>query len=224
MVGVAFAAVPILYATDGIVLATTDAACSFRLDTTGEKPIVISSQAELAALMPVGWSKGETVVATAPDGTAYPIVSGASGAGSLNVSQYINASGAWIIENSAYGTVKAGVAWSVFGGGGTLAESTTSPFVMDTYQPGPNRHISALRSAWPGIAYSGDIWAGDKSAASTLTLVSPGGETTTTNFTGCGAMEFAPKEIGLWSVSLASDVETLVGSIYVSGGFVLKFD
>ena len=192
--GAVFAAVPMLYATDGIVLATTAEAHSFRLDTTGERPIVVSSQAELAALMPIGWRKGETVVATAPDGTTYQIVSSASAAGSLNVSQYIDASGVWKLDNSSYGTVKAGVAWSVFGGGGTLAESVTSPFVMDTYQTGPNRRISALRSVWPGIAYSGDNWAGDKSAASTLTLVSPDGETTTTNFTGCGAQAFVAEK------------------------------
>ena len=83
--GAALAAALPLCAVDGTVLATTAEPCSFRLDTIGENPVVVSSQEGLAALMPLGWSKGDDVVALAPNGIAHQIVSGASAAGSASV-------------------------------------------------------------------------------------------------------------------------------------------
>ena len=218
----AAAALP-LAAADGDFMASSPSACAFRLNTLDEAPFVVASQEDLASLMSVGWSKGESAVATAPDGASTTLASVASSSGSATASSFVDESGVWYLYNPAYGTVKLGVAWSVFGGGGTLAESATLPFVMDTYNAGPDRRISKTFPAWPGIAYSGDVWAGDRAAESTLELVSPNGTTTTTNFTGCGALTFTPKKSGTWHVTLASDAETLVGTIYVSGGIVVSF-
>ena len=214
------AALP-LCAVDGTVLATTAEPCSFRLDSTGESPVVVSSQEGLAALMPLGWSKGDDVVALAPDGIAHPIVSSASAAGSASVAQYVDAGGVWLLSNPTYGTVKLGVAWSVFGDGGTLAESAAAPFVADTVLDGPNRR-NAMQPI-PPITYSGDGWSGDGTAASSLTVAPPAGKGSPTVFAGLagdGAQPFAFNRSGLWSVTLTmADGTMREALISVIGGF-----
>ena len=200
----------------------TSAAKSFRLNTLDEAPFVVASSAELADLMPIGWSKGESVVVTGPGGEE-AIVSVAAAADSTNAVSCIDASGVWRLYNPAYGTVKFGVQWGVFGGGGgTLAESPAVPFVMDTYLVGPNRR-SKMLGAWPGISFTGDRWAGDGSAASMVTIVDPDGNSVTTNFAGIGAMVFSPQTVGKWTITLANDVDTLTGEIMASGGFAIIF-
>ena len=199
----------------------TSAAKSFRLNTLDEAPFVVASSAELADLMPIGWSKGESVVVTGPGGED-AIVSVAAAADSTNAVSCIDTSGVWRLYNPAYGVVKLGVQWAVFGGGGTLAESTVSPFVMDTYLAGPDRRGKML-GAWPSISFTGDRWAGDGSAASTVTIVDPDGNSVATNFTGIGAMAFSPQTVGKWTVTLANDVDTLTGEIMASGGFTIIF-
>ena len=218
--GAVFAAAQPLCAVDGTVLATTADPCLFRLDTSGETPIVVSSQEELSGLMPIGWGKGDSVVATAPDGTTYQIISGASSSGSMSVSQYIDAAGVWLLENSTLGTVKAGVQWSVFGGG-QLAASDAKPFVADTVRVGPNRR-GGYSDVWPAIAYTGDDWGRNSVLESTVTLVSPKGDTITTNFTGNGVMAFSPKQTGRWSVTLVNDSQTLEGAIFISPAFLMR--
>ena len=197
----------------------TSAAKGFRLNTLDEAPFVVASSSELADLMPIGWSKGESVVATGPNRTD-TLVSVAEAAGSTNAVLCIDAGGVWHLYNPAYGTVRLGVAWSVFGGGGTLAESATLPFIMDTYKAGPNRR-GRVRGAWPGISFTGDRWVGDGSAASTVTVVDPDGNATVTNFTGTGAMAFNPQTVGKWTITLANDLDTLTGDIMASGGITL---
>ncbi|MBQ9432070.1 MAG: hypothetical protein IJU44_11030 [Kiritimatiellae bacterium] len=221
--GTAFAAVPLLYAADGIVLATSTEACVFRLDTSGETPIVVSSQEELSGLMPIGWGKGDNVTVTSPDGATFPVVSAASEAGSETVSQHIQAAGVWLLENSTYGIVKVGVQWSVFGGGGQLAESDARTFVADTVGPGPDRR-GKIPDAWPAIAYTGNSWGRNsvsESSESTLTLVPPHGAAITASFTGNGAMTFSPKQSGLWNIILKNESQTLVGTIFIPHGFLL---
>ena len=223
--GTALAAALPLCAVDGTVLATTVEPCLFRLDTTGENPVFVSSQGGLAALMPLGWSKGDDVVAMAPDGTAHQIVSGASAAGSASVAQYVDAGGLWLLSNPTYGTVKLGVAWAVFGDGGTLAQSAAAPFVADTLLDGPNRRN--VMQPIPPIAYSGDGWGGDGTAVSSLTVAPPAGKGSATAFAGLegdGVQPFAFKRSGRWTVTLAmADGTTREASIGIIGGIVMNF-
>ena len=207
----------------GDVMATTAEAKAFRLNTLDEAPFVVASSSELADLMPIGWSKGESVTATAPGGAADALVSVAASAGSTNAVSCIDESGVWYLYNPAYGTVKLGVQLAVFGGGGgVMADSDASPFVMDTYRDGPDRRGRVL-GTWPGISFTGDRWAGDGSAASTVTVVDPDGNATVANFTGTGSMAFDPQTVGKWTITLANGLDTLVGEITASGGFSIIF-
>jgi len=217
----AAAALP-LAAADGDFMASSPSACAFSLNTLDEMPFVVASQEDLASLMSIGWSKGESAVATAPDGTSTNLASVAASSGSATASSFVDEGGVWYLYNPAYGTVKLGVAWSVFGGGGTLAESATLPFIMDTYKAGPNRRGRVL-GTWPGISFTGDRWAGDGSAASTVTVVDPDGNATVANFTGTGSMAFDPQTVGKWTITLANGLDTLVGEITASGGFSIIF-
>ncbi|MBR2838774.1 MAG: hypothetical protein IKE55_08325 [Kiritimatiellae bacterium] len=201
----------------GDVLATS-AAMAFRLNTLDEMPFVVASQEELEGLMPIGWSKGESVTAIAPSGAADALVAVAEAAGSTNAASCINASGVWRFYNPAYGTVKLGVQSSVFGGGGTvLADSDVKPFVMDTFLAGPNRRGRAT-GPWPCISFTGDRWAGDGSVASTVTIVDPAGNSVTTNFAGSGAMVFDPQTVGKWTITLVNGLDTLTGDVMATGG------
>lgn len=113
--------------------------------------------------------------------------------------------GGWRIVSSADGREYAwgDVAWTV-----------------DSVGDGPNRRV--IRGHEPPVAYSGDDWTGDAAKASTLTFVSPQGETTTIQRTGTGAVVFTFNRTGTWAVSLTmADGTTRHAEIDVRGTFVI---
>lgn len=84
---------------------------------------------------------------------------------------------------------------------------------VDTRQAGPDR--TTLKKGVPAVAYSGDGWAGDASAASTLTLRSPSGAETTHSLTGTGAQSFPLREAGVWNITLVSAKGTMSSAVTV---------
>ena len=115
--------------------------------------------------------------------------------------------GAWCIVSSPDGCE---YAWS-----------GVSVYPVDSRLPGPDR-VTKRKDALP-VAYTGDNWIGDASKASTLTFVSPEGETTTLNLAGTGAQPFALKKSGDWTVQLAmADGSTRDATLTVIGeAFIL---
>ena len=92
-------------------------------------------------------------------------------------------------------------------------------FMADAKQKGPNRRVK--RGSIPPVAYSGDDWAGDESADSTLTLRSPRGVNSVFNLTGTGAYAFSPWEVGSWTVTLTTASGTQTATVDVTGGFIM---
>ena len=74
-------------------------------------------------------------------------------------------------------------------------------YLLDTVQTGPDRE--AKKGEIPPIAYSGDDWTGDLTAASTVTFTSPSGTATVWNKVGNGADTFTFNANGVWTVTLA---------------------
>lgn len=103
--------------------------------------------------------------------------------------------------------------------GGLLYGSLPASCIVDSAKPGPDRTVRDPKHT-PPFAYTGDGWCGDPSAVSTLTFVSPGGVTTKEeNCVGTGALAYElPRGIGVWTVTLACDGETLVCHLNRSGG------
>jgi hypothetical protein len=101
------------------------------------------------------------------------------------------------------------------------AWSGVSVYPVDSRLPGPDR-VTKHRNALP-VAYTGDNWIGDASKASTLTFVSPEGETTTLNLAGTSAQPFALKKSGDWTVQLTmADGSTRDATLTVIGeAFIL---
>ena len=101
------------------------------------------------------------------------------------------------------------------------AWSGASVYPVDSRLPGPDR-VTKRKDALP-VAYTGDNWIGDASKASTLTFVSPEGETTTLNLAGTGATPFTLKKSGDWTVQLAmADGSTRDATLTVIGeAFIL---
>lgn len=225
---VTFAAVAALSATgalaaDGDFIASSSAT-AFSLNTTVSSVISVSSQSDIDSLMSVGWSKGESATLSASDGvTSHVLASVATQSGQASIASCLLSGGVWRLWNPAYGTVRVGVPWSVFSGEDvTIDTSSTQVFCVDTKSEGPNRRGSYLKF-WPGIAYSGDLWAGSVSAVSTLTVVPPEGAPEVTNLTGCGALAFLPQEIGVYTLTLVSEAGTLTSEVRTSGGMSLIF-
>lgn len=197
----------------------TSQAATFRFYGNPERVYSLVSAAELAA-WPVTWRAGETVVATAMDG-AETTLSGGTDATSASLP---NKGGVWTLVNSAEGTARVGVPWTVFDDGGAYGANATAGFVADMVQTGPDRKLK--KSEVPPVAYSGDDWAGDLSKAATITFTPPEGsglEATTWNKTGKGAEAFTFNAKGDWTVTLAfADGTTKTATITIeSAGFML---
>jgi hypothetical protein len=96
-----------------------------------------------------------------------------------------------------------------------------SVYPVDSRLSGPDR-VTKRRDALP-VAYTGDNWIGDASKASTLTFVSPEGETATLNLAGTGAQPFTLKKTGDWTVQLTmADGSTRDATLTVIGeAFIL---
>ena len=201
--------------------AMTSTLGGIRLNTTGDSTILATRAAvDDFANWPVTYQAGETVTATAPDGTVSTLAQSAASAGSVAFAP--TAGGLWKLANSSGETALVGVAWSVFGDGSSQDFGPYTPFRMDTVGEGPNRKSKAGNT--PPVAYTGDNWAGDASKASTLTFTPPTGagiSASTQSFTGTGATPFRFKGLGDWTVQLTmADGTTLNAVITLDGGTV----
>ena len=170
---------------------------TFRLYLAGDSAYSLTNAADVATWK-VTWREGETVDATAMDGTETTLSDGVVGECSLPAK-----GGAWRLSNSEGGTATICIPWTVYNDGGTYGASATAGFVADMVQTGPDRKLK--KSETPPVAYSGDDWAGDLSKASTITFTPPedsGLEPTTWNKTGRGASAFTFNKTGVWTVTL----------------------
>ena len=201
--------------------AMTSTLGGIRLNTTGDSTILATRAAvDDFANWPVTYQTGETVTATAPDGTVSTLAQNAASAGSVAFAP--TAGGLWKLVNSSGETALVGVAWSVFGDGSSQDFGPYTPFRMDTVGEGPNRKSKAGNT--PPVAYTGDNWAGDASKASTLTFTPPMGSgisASTQAFTGTGATPFRFRGSGDWAVRLEmADGTTLNSVVTIVGGTV----
>lgn len=98
---------------------------------------------------------------------------------------------------------------------GLVVASEVADFVADTVGEGPDRR-GKKRDPWPGIAFTGDGWAGSADAASTLTVTSPKGVASSNAHVGSGAVEFAPDATGVWTVELSYGSTTLTSAVTVT--------
>ena len=219
--GVAFlACVYSLHAAVGDVMAETETAAAFDVWTSSDATYAATTADELSALQ-VSYFAEETVTATAWDGATTMLVDVADSSGS--VAFPADKGGVWTLVNSAQGTARIGVPWSVFQDGGDLAQSgDSSAFGVDSVQEGPNRKTRRA-DALP-VAYSGDNWGGDASKTASLTVLSPDAEETTRSFAGTGTESFGFDKLGRWKFSLQmEDGSVKESSVLVLGGLVVKF-
>lgn len=197
---------------------------AFKLCTT--MPIGIATQAEKEAFgaYPLTFLAGETITATAPDGTSQTIKDNADADGSQSFIP--TTGGIWTLTNSGRGSVAVVVGWDVYDDGWTLNPSVEAAFKLDTYDNGPDRKLK--KREVPPIAYSGDDWAGDLSKAATITFTPPEGyglEATTWDDLsgGNGARAFTFNARGVWTVALTfADNTTRTAHINIqTAGFML---
>ena len=182
-----------LCAVDGTLLAQSGDSPEFDVYSADGATYAAMSASEIAGLMPVTWKAGETVTVTSPGGVETELTS-------PSLASVLNAGGVWTLANSVQGTARIGVAWSVYGDGGTLASGgMAGAYGVDSVQPGPDRRTKML-DILP-VAYSGDSWAGDMSQASSLTFTAPDGTATALNLSGTGTTYFRMAS-GLWTVCL----------------------
>ena len=168
------------------------------------------------------YAAGATLTATAPDGTPSTLVSAASADGAYSWTGA--AGGVWTLANSVHGFARIGVAWAVYGDGGTLATGgAAEAYAADSMQSGPNRRIH-FHDVLP-VAYTGDNWVGDASKAATVTFTPPAGsglDPTTLNLTGTGTQSFAFQKPGLWTVRLTmSNGMVREATVNISTGMML---
>ncbi len=128
-------------------------------------------------------------------------------------------------------SLPAGYAVSAEGGAYRLAASADgaaflaadAQLMLDTMQPGPDRRVTSSKRLLP-FAYTGDDWAFAPEAASTLTFLSPDGETTTVGCTGTGAEVHPLRRSGVWTVTLSgTGVTTLTSLIDFTGDGTVLF-
>ena len=218
----ASAAFPILAGED---LATSAAFGGVHMNTSG-RPTVISSQSDMTALAawPVTYREGETVTATASDGTTRTLADNAAASGAAAFAP--DAGGLWRLVNSNGETALVGVSWSVFGESWTLDFVTGSRVGMHTIGDGPDRKVK--KGDVPPVAYSGDDWCGDVSKSVSVTFTPPTGSgisPTTLQLNGTGATTFTFTEPGRWTVSLTmADGTTRTATLFVYRAmFVISF-
>lgn len=208
------------HAAVGDVMAETETAAAFDVWTSADATYAAMSADELST-MQVSYFADETVSATAWDGSMKMLVEFADSSGSVAFSP--ERGGVWTLVNSAQGTARIGVPWSVFQDGGDLAQSVDSPaFGVNSMQEGPNR--KTRREDVLPVAYSGDDWCGDASKASSLTVLSPDATETAMSFSGTGTESFGFDKLGRWKFSLQmADESVKEASVLVLGGLVVKF-
>ena len=165
---------------------------------TAPRPTTISTLAALDALAacPVTWQDGETVTATEPDSSVRTLADNTPSAGSVVYSP--RTVGSWSLANSNGGSWSFTITVAAFVG---VSSQPSDAIAMDTVGQGPDRAAKAGQT--PPVAYSGDDWRGNASAASTLTFTPPMGAATTQNLSGTGATAFQFRQPGAWTVQLA---------------------
>jgi len=204
-----------LFAVDGTLLAQSGDSPAFDVYSVDNATYSVASLAEIAALPRVFSRAGETVTATSPDDSVTTL-------SSPSLVSVLVAGGVWTLADSAQGSARVGVAWTVYGDGGMLATGVSGPYAVESARPGPDRktHMSA---ALP-VAYTGDNWIGDAAKAATLVFTSPSGVVTELDLTGTGANRFRFGESGQWNVRLAmNDGVTLEAVVSIVGGLYLTF-
>lgn len=94
---------------------------AYALDTTGS-PYAVATAAEIAALPPVAWFAGETVVVTNPNGSATMLVESATS--DATYSWQPTAGGIYAFANDGEGSAAVSVYYSAFGfnGSGTVGD------------------------------------------------------------------------------------------------------
>ena len=212
---------------DGTFMANGSFAGTFRVYTSDDATYAVESPAAFADLPPVFYREGETVTATAWDDSAKTLVASASASGTMALgSATLDAGGVWTLANSGQGEAFVGVAWSIHGDGGMLAEGgNVSGYVVDTMQDGPDRKL--LDRNAPPVAYSGDDWVGDVSKAATVTFTPPTGSglepTTWDDLSGGnGVRAFEFSKPGNWTVLMTfADGTTREATVKVTGGFIM---
>ena len=201
----------------GDVVATS-AGCTFRINT--KDSVRWSYDDDAVSSFPVTWRKGETVTATAYDGTeatGYP--SSASSDGELAFAA--TKGGVWTLVNSVSGTAYIVVPFGVDEIGDVVATSASEGFGIDTLAEGPNRK-GKKRELLTLIAFSGDDWAGNASAESTLRFTAPDSTITEYAKTGTGAQAFTFNKAGAWTVELIVDsVVVKTATINATSGLVI---
>ena len=165
---------------------------------TAPRPTTVSTPEALDALAacPVTWQDGETVTATEPDSSVRTLVDNAPSAGLVVYSP--RTVGSWSLANSNGGSWSFSITAAAFVG---VSSQPSGAIAMDTVGQGPDRAAKAGQT--PPVAYSGDDWRGNASAASTLTFTPPMGAATTQNLSGTGATAFQFRQPGAWTVQLA---------------------
>lgn len=89
-------------------------------------------------------------------------------------------------------------------------------YLLDTRQGGPDRTVNVRRGY--SIAYSGDDWARDASAASTVTVKTPTGAETSQSFTGTDATPFVATKRGEYTVTMTAGGKTMTAVITYAPG------
>ena len=204
----------------GDTMAESSASVTFALNTADGSPFAYNRDS--FAEWPVTWRAGETVTATAWDGTEMTL-NASSDAGSAAFVP--SANGVWTLSNSGGKSVVVGKAWDADEVGETLAQTTLSSlFAAHTEGEGPDRRLK--RSDVPPVAYSGDNWMGDASKAATVTFTPPSGSglaPTTLNLSGTGTdTSFTFNSKGTWTVTLEfADYTTRTASVTVMSGLTI---
>lgn len=175
---------------------TTSAAASFKMYTTGGGTYALTSEEDFSTWQVV-WRAGDTVTASPAVGEATILAENAASDGSAALPQK---GGLWMLRSERSGTAKIGVPWSLFSDGGELAASGAATCKVDTREAGPNR--KAAKRNTPPVSYTGDNWALDATAASSLKFISPDAEETSVALAGTGAHEFVFDKTGVWTVVL----------------------
>ena len=209
----AFLSLPLTAQADETPLAETASPLVYSADTLGS-PRHIKTAGDQSALWPATRRAGETVTATSPSGGVVTL-------SSSSLASVLDAGGVWTIANSVQGTAHVGVAWAVYADGGALAEGVSGAYTVESMSPGPDRKVKKREA--PPVAYSGDDWLGNPSAASTLGFVSPSGDGTNMNLVGCGAQQFTFNKAGQWMVRLTAGGKVREAEVtIIKGGFGLS--
>ena len=106
---------------------------------------------------------------------------------------------------------------------GVRGTSLASAFMCDTVSAGPDRRVIASVGPLP-IAYSGDDWAGDETAGSTLFFAGDSVAEATVPCVGTGSLSHNLKGHSQWVITLEQRLgETLVAHIDMPTGLILIF-